>query len=134
MKKKQVNNTQLDFEFKASNAEEYEVDSIQNSAVYARKSARQLSGLYYLVSWKGYPKKENTWKLVLAIQHLWRHITAYYKDNLEKPTTASVPIITAPPMAKSTALLMLRPTAAPTKKRGRPAKSITITTKQAKKS
>ena len=40
---------QLDFEFKASNSEEYKVDSIWNSAVYARESAGQFPGLYYLV-------------------------------------------------------------------------------------
>ena len=48
-KKRQVNNMQLNFEFEASNGEEYEVDGIWDSAVYARESARQLSGLYYLV-------------------------------------------------------------------------------------
>ena len=45
-----MNNTQLDFEFKAGNNKEYEVDGILDSAVYARELAtRQLSGLYYLV-------------------------------------------------------------------------------------
>ena len=53
---------QLDFEFEASNGEEYKVDGIQDSAVYARESAKQLSGLYYLILWKGYPKEKNTWE------------------------------------------------------------------------
>ena len=62
---------QLDFEFEASNDKEYEVDGIQDSAVYAKESAiGQLPGLYYLVSWKGYPKEENTWEPASAIQHL----------------------------------------------------------------
>ena len=52
---------QLDFEFETSNNEEYEVDGIQDSAVDAKESmTSQLSGLYYLVSWKDYPKKKNT--------------------------------------------------------------------------
>ena len=46
-KKGQVNDIQLDF--KAGNNKEYEVDGIQDSAVYAKKSTSQLSGLYYLV-------------------------------------------------------------------------------------
>ena len=46
-KKGQVNNMQLEFE--ASNDKEYEVDGIWDSAVYARESAGQLLGLYYLV-------------------------------------------------------------------------------------
>ena len=50
MKKGQVNDTQLDFEFKVGNNKKYKVDGIWDSAVYARKSAtRQLPGLYYLV-------------------------------------------------------------------------------------
>ena len=46
--------------FKAGDNKEYEVDSIWNSAIYAKKSTTgQLPGLYYLVLWKGYPEKEN---------------------------------------------------------------------------
>ena len=49
IKKGQMNNTQLDFEFKAGNGKEYKVDGIQDSVVYARELAGQLPGLYYLV-------------------------------------------------------------------------------------
>ena len=62
-----VNDMQLNFEFEAGENKEYEVENIRDSAVYARESAGQLLGLYYLVSWKGYPKEENTWELVSAI-------------------------------------------------------------------
>ena len=127
-----MNDTQLNFEFKAGNDKECKVESIWDSVVYARESAGQLPGLYYLVSWKGYPEEENTWEPTLAIQHLQRLVTAYYKDNSKKPTAISVPIDTAPPMARPTAPPMARPTAAPTKKCDRLAK--TTTTKQAKKS
>ena len=58
-KKRQENNMQLDFEFKTGNNKEYEVEGIQNSAIYAKESARQLLGLYYLVLWKSYPEKIN---------------------------------------------------------------------------
>ena len=50
--------TKLDFE--AGNKEEYKVKAIWDSAVYAKESESDLIGLYYLVIWKGYPKKENT--------------------------------------------------------------------------
>ena len=129
-----MNDTQLNFEFEAGDNKEYEVDGIRDSAVYARESAGQLPGLYYLVSWKGYPEEENTWEPASAIQHLRKLVTAYHKDNPEKPTVTSVPVDTAPPTARPTAPPMPRPTAAPTKKRGQPAKSTTTTTKQAKKS
>ena len=57
----------MQLEFESGNDKEYEIDDIWDSAVYARKSARQLLGLYYLVSWKSYPEEENTWELVSAI-------------------------------------------------------------------
>ena len=42
-------------------SKEYKVEVIWNSAVYANKSeSGHLLDLYYLVAWKGYPKKENT--------------------------------------------------------------------------
>ena len=51
---------QLEFEAGSDN-KEYKVEGIRNSAVYAREfEAGHLPGLYYLVSWKGYPKDENT--------------------------------------------------------------------------
>ena len=71
MKKGQVNYTQLDFKFEASNDEEYKVDGIQNSAVYAKKSIiSQLPGLYYLVFSKNNSQEENIWEPALTIQHL----------------------------------------------------------------
>ena len=39
-KKERVNDTPLDFKFEAGNGEEYEVDGIWDSAVYARELAR----------------------------------------------------------------------------------------------
>ena len=49
-------------EFKAGgNNKEYEVESICDSAIYARESkAGYLLGLYYLISWKSFPEDENT--------------------------------------------------------------------------
>ena len=61
MKNWLVNNMQLDFEFETGNNEEYEVDGIQDRAVYAKKSTiRQLPELFDLVLWKSYLKEENT--------------------------------------------------------------------------
>ena len=39
----------MQLKFEAGNNKMYEVDGIWNSAVYARVSARQLPGFYYLV-------------------------------------------------------------------------------------
>ena len=68
MKKEQVKDMQLEFE--AGNDKEYEVNSIWDNAVYAKELTEQLPRLYYLVLWKNYSKKENTWEPLLAIQHL----------------------------------------------------------------
>ena len=48
-------------------SDEYKVEIICNNAVYARESAGYLPGLYYLVSWKGYLEKENTWEPALTV-------------------------------------------------------------------
>ena len=143
-----MNDTQLDFEFEAGNNKEYEVDGIWDSAIYAKKSAGQLSGLYYLVLWKDYPEEDNTWEYASVIQHLQRLVTAYHKDNPEKPTATFAPVNTTPPIVRlstpprptpTTNIPIKRkrsqlagPTVAPTKKRGQPIRS-TTTNKQVKK-
>ena len=117
-------------EFDAGDNEEYKVEAIRNSAVYARESAGHLPGLYYLVSWKEYPEEENTWKPALAVQHHRKLISSFHKDHPEKPTATSEAIDTVPPMARPT----IKPKSAtkPAKqKRGRPTNSAN---KRAKKS
>ena len=117
---------------------------IWNIAVYAKESAGHILELYHLVLWKSYLEEKNTWEPVLAIQHLWKLVTAYHKGNLEKLIAISAPVNTAPPMAMPSA--PPRPTpitdipikrkrgqsaglmAALTKKRGQLAKSTTTTT------
>ena len=124
----------MQLEFEVRKDKEYEVNSIWDSAVYAKESTTgQLPGLYYLVLWKGYPEEENIWKPVLVILHLQRLVNAYHKDNPEKPTAISLSIDTAPPMARPTQGRLARFTAVSTKKRGQPVDS-TTTNKLAKKS
>ena len=91
----------------------YKVEAIRDSAVYARESELgHLPGLYYLVSWKGYPEEENTWEPASAVQHLRKLISSFHKDHPDKPTATSPAIDTAPPIA--------RPTEPLKRKRGRP--------------
>ena len=93
---------QLEFEAGGDN-EEYEVEGIRDSAVYARESeAGHLPGLYYLVSWKGYPEDESTWEPASAVQHLRKLVSTFHKDHPDKPTATSPPIDLAPPMVKHT--------------------------------
>ena len=94
---------------------EYEVEAIWDSTVYAKESELgHLPGLYYLVSWKGYPEEENTWEPASAVQHLRKLINLFHKDHPDKPTATSPTI--------DTAQLMARPTIRPTVKSSKPPK------------
>ncbi len=117
-------------EFENESDEEYEIEAIRDSAVYASESEGYLLSLYYLVSWKGYPKEKNTWEPASAVLHLRKLISTFHRDHPDKPTATFPPIDSAPPMARPT----IRPEASSTKrKRGRPAKA-NGTSKRAKKS
>lgn len=68
------------------NSKEYKVEVICDSEVYVKKSdsTYYLPSLYYLILWKGYSKKKNTCKLILAIEHFWSVVTTFYHDYLNK--------------------------------------------------
>ena len=54
--------SQLDFQ-EDGKGEEYKVEAIRDSEIYARESeSGQFPGLYYLISWKDFPEEENTWE------------------------------------------------------------------------
>ena len=93
---------------------EYGVEAIHNSAVYTRELTGYLLGLYYLVSWKGYPEEENTWESVLAVQHLRKLISLFYKNHPAKPIAIFEAIETASPMARPTIKLAAKSTVRPT--------------------
>ena len=62
---------QMKFDADNNNSREYEVKAIRDSAVSTRESeSGHLPGLYYLISWKRYPKEENTWEPISAVEHL----------------------------------------------------------------
>ena len=112
--------SQLEFEDN-DEGEEYEVEAIRNSVVYAKESeSGQLPGLYYLISWKDFPEEENTWEPASVIQQLRRLVNTFYKENPDQPTATSTPVNTAPTTARPT----VKPGAQSNKqKRGRPAKA-----------
>ena len=89
-------------EFKTGdNNEEYKVEVIYNNKVYEKESeAGHLSGLYYLLSWKSYPKDEITWKPVSLVYHFRKLASIFYKNHPNK-SIATFPLIDlTPPMAK----------------------------------
>ena len=91
-RKRQLDENARQLDFEVGNDEEYKVEGIRDSAVYAKESeAGHPPGLYYLVSRKGYPKEESTWLLALAVQHLRKLIGIFHKDNPDKPTAISPP-------------------------------------------
>ncbi len=95
--------TELEKEFEIGDDKEYEVEAIIDSTVYGQQANNsQIPGLYYLVLWKGYPEKDNTWKLSLAIIHLRKLISTFHKEHPEKSIAISPPLDSAPLMARLT--------------------------------
>ena len=90
---------QMEFDASNNNSGEYKVEIIRNNAVYTRESEGHLSGLYYLVSWKGYMEEENLWELVSAVQYLKKLINSFHKDHPNKLTATFPAIDIALPMA-----------------------------------
>ena len=131
-RKGQVDKEIRQMEFDIGNEkEEYELEAIWDSVVYAKESELgHLLGLYYLVSWKRYPEEENTWEPASAIQHLRKLISLFHKDHPDKPTAIFPTIDTVLPMAKPTVKPTVKPTEPPKQKRGQQANS---TNKRAKK-
>ena len=97
-----------------NNDKKYELEAIQNSAVYAKEVDRYLSKLYYFIGWKGYPEEKITCEASSAVMHLPKMVNTFHKDHPEKPIVISAPL--------NSALLIAKPTIQlPTKrKRGRP--------------
>ena len=107
-------------ELESGDSEEYKLEAIRDSAVYAKESeSGYLPGFYYLVSWNGYAEEENTGEPALVVQHLRKLISSFHKDHSDKLTAISKVINTAPPMARPT----VKPTGPPKQKQGQPANS-----------
>ena len=120
-KERLVKNAAIQLEFKAANNEEYEMERIWDSVLYAIESeVGHLPGLYYLVLWKDYPKEESMWKPALAMYHLWKLLNKFHQENSTKPTAISPLFNFALPMTKSTVKSM-----ATKQKQGRLAKNST---------
>ena len=108
-RKEQVDEKVPELDVGNKNNKEYQAEPIWDSAVNARKSKGHLPGLYYLIAWKNYPEKENTWESLSAVQHLKKLISSFHKDHPEKPTATSLTIDFAPSMARPT-IKLTRPT------------------------
>lgn len=52
------------------NSKKYKFNVIYNNEFNVNKSKDHLLSFYYLVSWKDYQEKKNTWEPVLIVQHL----------------------------------------------------------------
>ena len=116
-RKRRIDEKVRQIEFDIGDNKEYEVKAIWDNTVYAKESELgRLPGLYYRVSWKRYQEEENTWELALAVQHLKKFISSFYKNHPDKLTTTFPAIDTALPMAKPTVKQIVKPTASSKRK------------------
>ena len=120
-RKKQVDKDMMELGFNAGNKEKYKVEAIWNSTIYRRELESYPPEFYYLVAWKDYLKKENTWEPVFAVQHLRKLISLFLKDYAENLTTTFLPLNSAPLIARSIVKPMIKSTTK--RKRGRLANS-----------
>ena len=90
----------MELEFKAADSKEYKMEVIWNNAVYANKAKSYLLKHYYLVIWKSYPEKKNTWEFLSVVQYFKKLISYFHKKHLEKQTTTFPPIDSPLPMAR----------------------------------
>lgn len=56
--------------FEVGDNKDYNVKTIQDNVIYADVYKKQLPGLYYLISRKGYPELKSIWEYVSTIMHL----------------------------------------------------------------
>lgn len=90
-----------ELELDVNENKKYKVKIIKDSVVYANKTTEgQLSGLYYLLFWKNHLEDESIEELTSVIMHLWKIISTFHKNYLEKPIRTSSLIDSTPPMAK----------------------------------
>ena len=82
-KKGRINEPFLDPkpEFDVGNNKKYKIKAIIDSIVYTNEAKGSFPGLYYLVSWKGYPEEEITWEPSFAVMHFSKMISAFYKNH-----------------------------------------------------
>lgn len=86
IKHEQVDKNIIKLEFKINNNKIYQIKKIQDSAVYIKESKTgHLLGLYYLIDWKSYPKKENIWKLALILSIFKSCLASFIKRTLPSP-------------------------------------------------
>lgn len=64
-----------------SNSKEYKGKAIWDSTVYEKESKGHLPGLYYFISWKSYPEEKNIKEPTLAILHLRKLISKFYREH-----------------------------------------------------
>lgn len=85
-KKRQIKKVTFQVKFEENNNnKKYEVNTICNSAVYAKQSKiGYLLGYYQSLSQKDYPEKNKTQESILIIKHLWTLFSTYPKKHLEK--------------------------------------------------
>lgn len=107
IRKKWVDKNPTQQKFDADNKKEFKIEEIWDNVIYAKESKGHLLGLYYLILWKNYLKKKNTWEPILSVQHLQKLISIFHKDDPNK----SIAIASLVDITLSMDRLMIKPLA-----------------------
>ena len=82
--KRQINKFLSISEFEMGNNKECKIEVIWDNIVYTKKVDKYILELYYLLIWKDYPEKKNIWKPSSLVMNLWKMVSIFNKEYLEK--------------------------------------------------
>lgn len=80
---------ELDIKSNIGEDEKYKFETIKDSTINNKAVKSKLAKLYYLVFKKSYLENESIWELGLAIIHLQKFISIFYKHYSKKPIATS---------------------------------------------
>ncbi len=93
---------ELKKEFETRDNKEYKIKVIIDNVMYENEINDQILNLYYFVLWIDYPKEKSIWEYLAIVMHFQKLINIFLQKYLEKSIATSLPLDSAPSMARWT--------------------------------